>query len=368
MKLSCTQENLNNTLGFISHITPKSHHLPILNNILLIAKNNQLEIRSTNLEIGIKTVTRAKVDIEGNFTVNGKTFFDLISLLEQDKVELELSGNQLLIKSGKAESKINGLPPEDFPVLPVIANKTGVFKVKTALLKSAASQVLFASSQDESRPELSGILWWFKKDFLVLAATDSYRLAEKKIPITGDGSIKEDQIIVPLRTTQEVLRVFNDLSEIEVNTGENQIMFLSDDRELISRIIDGKYPDYGQIIPSSPNLKVLIKKEDIIRAIKLAGLFTRAGLNHIDIGFKKNAGVLEVLSAATQVGESRLTLPAQLEGDEIETITFDWRFLLSGIEAIEGQDVNILLSSPQSPAVVKGKDDLYLYLLMPIRK
>lgn len=368
MKLSCTQENLSHSLNLVNHITPKSHHLPILNNILLNAQNNQLEIKVTNLEIGITTHVRARVDQEGSFTVHGKLFSDAIGLLPHDKIELDVQGNQLRIHSGHAETKVQGLPSEDFPVLPTISLKTHSFKIKMGLLREAASRVVFATSQDESRPELSGVLWVFKNNILTLAATDSYRLAEKHVELSENIQGSDLQIIVPLRTTQEVLRVFEGIDELTIHYGENQLLCVSESTELISRIIDGKYPDYAQIIPSSPVVHVEIRKDEVIRALKLAGLFTRSGLNHVEIGFDTVGNCVNVVSETNQVGESALAIPAVYKGASMEPITFDWRYLLAGIEATGGDTVTMQLTSPQSPAIIKGSDASYLYLLMPIKK
>ncbi len=368
MKLSCTQENLNHSLSLVSHLTPKTHHLPILSNILLNADNNQLEIKVTNLEIGIKTLVRARVDQQGSFTVHGKLFSDLIALLEHDKVELETKDNQLLISSGKSINKLNGLPSEDFPVLPTITVRNSSFKVKMSILKEAVLQVVFATSQDESRPEISGVLWVFKKNELTLVATDSYRLAEKKVPLIENTSTEDLQLIVPLRTTQEVVRVFEGEDELVIHYGENQLLFMGETTELISRIIEGKYPDYAQIIPSSPSLEVTIQKDEAIRALKLAGLFTRSGLNHVDVIFNSKENVVNMVSSTTQVGESTLNIDGVFKGGDVDSITFDWRYLLSGIEAVQGQAITMYISSPQSPALLRGIDQAYLYLLMPIRK
>src|SRR5688572_26573296 len=263
MKFSCTQENLNQGLAVVSHIASKNVNLPILGNVLIKGDDKVLRFSSTNLEIAIKCVVRGKIEEQGEFTVPSRLFSDYVSLLPKDRVDVELDGNALTVACGTYQTKLNGIAASEFPLIPTIEGQQK-FAVKVNDFRRAVSQVLFAVAPNESRPEISGVLFKFMPEGtggleLVLAATDSYRLAEKVVAVNEGHStaIKEPvNVIVPSRTVAEIIRilgVFKDSlenpEELEIHIGENQILFAYDTVELISRTIEGKYPDYRQLIP-----------------------------------------------------------------------------------------------------------------------
>ncbi len=365
MKLSCTQENLASALFLVAPISAKGGSLPILSNILLSAQDGVLKISATNLEIGVTSLVRGKIIEEGSFTVSGKLFFEYVNLLSSDTVSLYLDGEHLRISAGTQQTKINGQAPEEFPVIPSIDGSVK-YIVDARSFKEAASQVLFAISPNDARPEIAGMLMSFEGKTLTLVGTDSYRLAERKTELSSGADQKKDAII-PLRTTQELIRILGQSEgDLVISLSENQVLFSVAEVELISRVILGSFPDYKQIIPSKSSTKVLLDKDTISRAIKSASLFCRQGLNHVSFQFSYNK--ILVSASASQVGENTIEVPAKVEGKDVD-IVFDYRYVLEGLGAMRSGEVEINLEGNSSPGVFKPKDKAnYLYLVMPIKQ
>ena len=384
MKFSCTQENLNQGLSIVSHIASKNVNLPILGNVLIKGDDKMLRFMTTNLEIAIKCVVRGKIETQGEFTVPSKLFADYVSLLPKDRVDVDLEGNALTVACGTYQTKLNGIAASEFPLIPTIEGQQ-TFSVKVNDLRKAVSQVLFAVAPNESRPEISGVLFKFMPATdgleLVLAATDSYRLAEKVIPVEKAGStpIKEAvSVIVPSRTVAELIRilgVFRDNLEnpeaLHISIAENQILFSYDTVELISRTIEGKYPDYRQLIPERFESEVVVSKDELSRAVKTASLFSRTGLNDIHLTFNGPAGV-RLASTNAQTGEHAVELDGAIQGKN-NAITVNFKYFLDGVNNVESENVILQLIDGMSPCLVRGYGEgaamkEYLYIVMPIRQ
>ena len=383
MKFSCTQENLNQGLSIVSHIASRNINLPILGNVLIKGDENVLRFMSTNLEIAIKCVVRGKLEEKGEFTVPSKLFSDYVSLLPKDRVDVGLEGNTLSVACGAYKTRLNGMLASEFPLIPSIESQQK-FTVKVSDLRRAIGQVLFAVAPNESRPEISGVLFKFvPKDGtieLILAATDSYRLAEKTITTGSGSSTISDSVfvIVPSRTVSELIRilaVFKDgidsPEELEIHIGENQILFSYNNVELISRTIEGKYPDYRQLIPERFETEVTLGKEDLARAVKTTSLFSRSGLNDIHLKFSPPSGV--ALNAVnSQTGEHAVVLDGTVSGKEND-ITVNFKYFLDGVNNVESEDVVVQLIDGMSPCLIRPKKSdtgsgEYLYIVMPIRQ
>ena len=364
MKFVCTQENLYKGLNLVSHLSNRSVSLPILNNVLLRVESGNLVISATNLEIGIITEVRGKSEKEGSFTVDAKVISDYIGMLPKEKITLELKNDQLAISCGSFNTKIRGQRSDEFPIIPSIPQEKG-YKVSTEMLKKALSQTTFAVSLDEMRLEITGVLYLVTQSELMIVATDSYRLAEKKIPISHE--LVDQRLIVPLKTLQEVERVVNSSEEdyISFYCDENQIMFVSGTTTIISRLIEGDFPNYEQIIPSAFSTSAHVNREELIQAIRTASLFTRTGVNDVSLTFKVDSNEVEVNTTNSQVGEHQAILVGDVLGAEMN-IVFNYKYLLD--ESITDESVTIELSSSTTPAVLYSKkDEGYLYLIMPIK-
>ncbi|MDP2944595.1 MAG: DNA polymerase III subunit beta [bacterium] len=374
MRLVSLQENLKRGLNLVGHITTKNINLPILNNILIKAEKGNIELISTNLEIGVIHQLRGKIESDGQFTVDSKLITEYVNLLNGNgKVKLEEKDGELKLECGNYKTKIKGDLAKEFPLIPVIPKDT-YFSCQITDLRKALNSVIFAVSTSENRVELTGVLFSFLKDKLSLAATDSYRLAESEISVINKGAKDNIKVIVPAKTAQEILRILNSLdlssleSEVDVKIyiTENQILFTVDSVDLISRLINGHYPDYKQIIPTQSQTEILVERGELTRAVKASALFSKTGINDVTLKFSKNKIIVSAFSGAS--GESQAEVEATVTGGDNE-ITINYRYLIDGLNNISGDLVRIGILNSNTPCVLRAeKDDSYLYIVMPIRQ
>ena len=374
MRLISLQENLKRGLNIVGHLTTKNINLPILNNILIKAEDGNIELISTNLEIGIVHQLRGKIEVDGRVTVDSKLITEYVNLLGGgEKVKIEEKNDELKVECGSYKTKIKGESAKEFPLIPAIP-KNNHYGCQVEEFKKALNSVIFAVSNSENRVELTGVSFYFNKNKLSLAATDSYRLAEKEISLNNSGAAEEHKIIVPAKTAQEMLRILNNLEgggsgeeqELKIYLSENQILFTVDSVDLISRLINGHYPDYKQIIPVKSETNVLIERAELVRAVKAAALFSKTGINDVTMGFSKNLVVVSAFSGAS--GESQIEVGAEITGGENE-ITVNYRYLIDGLNNIESERVRINILNSNAPCLLKPeKEDGYLYIVMPIRQ
>lgn len=374
MRFISLQENLKRALNIVGHITSKNINLPILNNILIKSVDGNIEFVSTNLEIGITHQLRGKIEADGEFTVDAKLIGEYVNLLSGgEKVKVEVKDDELKVECGNYKTKIKGESAKDFPLIPSVP-RTGFYSCKSGELRKALNSVVFAVSNSENRIELTGVLFSFEKEKLSLAATDSYRLAERQLEVKASDISGEQKIIIPAKTIQELLRVLNNLEgselgddqELKFYLSENQILFTVDSVELISRLINGHYPDYKQIIPTKSHTDVLVERAELVRAVKAAALFSKTGINDITLLFSKNKVLVSSFSGTS--GESQIELEAAVMGEDNE-VTINYRYLLDGLNNIEGGQVRLGVLNNTTPCVLRPeKDNSYLYIVMPIRQ
>lgn len=367
MKLICTQENFNRGLEIVSRVASKNVTLPILNNVLLKAEKGTLKLITTNLELGITCLVRSKVEKEGSFTVRARIINDLVSLLGNEKINLEVVGDSLELQAANNRTKIKGLSAEEFPLIPEIPKKNG-YSCQAKDFRLALAEIIFAVAVDESRPEISGVFMGFKDNKLTLASTDSYRLAEKTIKLEkGQGG--EKSIIVPVRTLQELLRILTEeTSEIEIYFTENQILFCWDEVNLVSRLIEGQYPDYQQIIPKDSKTKAIIRTEEFIKLIKGTSLFCKPGINDLSLSFEPSSGKIILSAVNNQLGENVSEADAKLTG-EPNKIVFNYRYLLDGLINMKAAEVSLEIVNDNNPGLLKPVgEETYLYIIMPIKQ
>jgi len=378
MKFSSLQENLKQGLFVVSHIAGKNPNLPILNNIMIEAKQGNIKLISTNLEIGISCLIRGKVEKEGSYTIDSKIFSDYINILPTNKkVDVELSENNISVVCENYKTKIKGQSSEEYPLIPTI-DREGAYKVSANDFKKAISQVVFAASPSETRIELAGVLFIFDNNELILAATDSYRLAEKRIKTKTESAEQADvkKIIIPTKTIQEVNRILSgareevgvENDEIEIYVLENQVLFVYGTAEIVSRLIEGQYPDYKQIIPNFNKTNLLVDVNQLMRAVKASALFSKSGINDINLDFPKDKQELVISSTSGQAGENITNLEAVINGDD-NGMVVNYRYLLDGLNNINEERVKIEVVDGNTPCVLRPeKDDSYLYIVMPIKQ
>jgi DNA polymerase III subunit beta len=375
MKISSLQENLKQGLYFVGHIAGKNVNLPILNNILIKTTEGKIQLITTDLEIGIIATVRGKVEKEGEFTVDSKVVTEYISLLPNKKIDIEQKDLSLEIKCDNYKTIIKGQSADDYPLIPQI-EKSNFYKAEVEDFRQALSQVIFSVSTSETRPELTGVLFNLANGELTMAATDSFRLAEKTIKIKTNGS-QDLKAIVPAKTLQEVIRILSgfkketvdsEKKEITFYITENQIMFCLENIELVSRLIEGQYPDYKQIIPVSAETKIILNKSELSRAVKAGSIFSKTGINDINLDFPEKKKKMVVTAASGQVGENVVELDADINGKD-NGVVVNYRFLLDGLNNINSENIKIEIINNSTPCILRPeKDDSYLYVIMPIKQ
>lgn len=374
MKISCTKENLSEALSLVSGVTGKNINLPILNNILIKVTDNKVEFIATNLETAVIVAVRAKVEEAGSFTVPARTLTDFVSLLPNQTINFNVKDNELLVTCGKSATKIKGTSAEDYPIIPTLPDGKG-YLVSAELFKDALNKVLPAVAKNDIRPELSGLFVLFDaaNKQVVMAATDSYRLAEKKIKL--EQGEKEIKVIIPFRAAQEInhlLMSANNDDEKEKNAriliGDNQIVVLFNNAEVISRLVEGQYPDYTQIIPKDFNTIVTIDTGKMVKEMKASGLFTTTGVNAVSLGIKPKQNIMEISSTSSQTGEYSSELEVEIKGDE-NTVLLNNRYVLDGLNNFNTLETSLKINNGDSACLFAPKgDDSYLYIVMPIRQ
>jgi DNA polymerase-3 subunit beta len=314
----------------------------------------------------------AKIEKEGTLSVPAKFLTEFVSSLPPEKIELEVQGNSLFISSGGYKANFVGLSSSEFPPVPTLKDKeTIVFS--SGDLARAISQVTFAAAQDEGRPQLTGVLLIIKADDLLMVATDGYRLSLKKLAgIKGIKDIKEFKkgLIIPSRTLIEIGRIINEREQssevgLAITPDSNQIIFSTNEAEIVSRLIEGAFPDFEKIIPEKGKTKIICETETLIRAVRMASIFARESANIIKL--KTQNSKLKISANATQVGENTSEIEAKSEGEE-NKIAFNSRYLLDFLNSVETEQVAFEMTNPLNPGVFKPVgDQSFLHIIMPVR-
>lgn len=354
-------------ISVVSKAISPNNTLPVLNNILIKAEGKKLYFSSTNLEIAISCAINADVRSEGSITAPAKLIGSYVSLLTDERVGIGVSdGLNLLIDSSTSSTKIKCISPDEFPLIPKI-EAGQEFTVKPAEFYEALMEVVFAASLNTSRPVLSGVLLYSNEKEIKLAATDSYRLAEKTIKaMKPPGS--NVYSIIPARTIIELAKIISkaESKEINVNISKNQALFTVDGVELISRLIEGKFPDYEKIIPKEARTKIEVSVEDLSLVLKRVSLFARENNNSVKLS-ATNDGKLLVSSEETKVGEEKAEVSIKIEGEN-NKISLNAQYLLDVLTYVTDDKVQIVINDKASPAMIKPiKEEDYVYIIMPLK-
>jgi DNA polymerase III subunit beta len=371
MKFICTQENLARSLSIVGHLANRSVTLPILSHVLVKIESKTIKLQTTNLEQAVTSVLRGKVDEDGDFTVPAKLFADFVTLLPSDHVECAVENGKMTISCKNVRTQINGIAASEFPLIPPVTAIT-VLTAKANELREAIQQVVFSASSSETRPEISGVLFsWNGAGTLTLAATDSYRLSERQVAAQGNGAATD--VIVPAKTANEILRVLGLLEEgdenVEISVSENQIGFMAGSTSVTSRVIEGRYPDYKQIIPEKTESTVLVDRPAITRAARSAGLFSRNGLNDVQLRINKANNTLTVVGRDAQTGEQTVDVPCTITGGD-GLVTLNYKYFLDGLNAMNFDKISLGLSDGNSPVLMRpdNVNEGSLYIVMPIKQ
>ncbi len=365
MKATILQSNFAKALSYISRIVSNRTTLPVLNNVLIVAEDGKIKISSTDLEIAITTKLIGKVDKDGIITVPARLLSDFIVNNKDENINLNLNGLTLNLKSKHYEANIKGIDAEEFPTVPVAENKIFI-KINAADFSEALRKVTFAAANDDTRPVLAGVYIKFFGKELSLAATDSYRLAEKRIKLSQE--VKEKEIIVPARTLNEVNRILSQSEmdgEVEIIVDENQIFFIISDVQIVSRLIEGAFPNYSQIIPQSSKILVKADLSETLNALKMSSLFAKNVASNIKLRITDKGIIIK--SAAGETGDTTSQVDAEVKGGKIE-IAFNVRYLIDVMNVLSSKSVEMKFNDDSAPGIISSdKDEDYLYLAMPLK-
>lgn len=368
MKLQILQENLDKAVSTASRFASPKAQLPILGNILMSAQKSKVFISATNLEISVSVGVGAKIEEEGEISIPSKVIAELVSNLPKNTVTLSSEKEQLKVSTSGFSSMVLGMDATDFPKIPNSVNKADSVSIPKKELTEALSQVSFSASLDETRPVLTGVLFIWDKSELTLVATDGFRLSRKKMKLNGVN--KESRQILPKSVLSEVSRnTGGEESEIlfSLQEKDKQIIFGIGETVLTSRLLEGDYPDFEKIIPKNTPIKILVDKEELLRAVKLASIFARDAANVVKIKVLKES--LKVVAESGQSGSQETKVDAKIEGVTPDfEISFNYRFLEDFIHSVKGEEVKMEFSTTTAAGIFTDSSDKdYLHLIMPVR-
>lgn len=362
MQLQVTQENLNRALGTVARVASTRGTLPVLANVLIKTVSGRLSIAATNLDIAITHYIGSKVEEDGAITVPARLMQDFVNSLPSGVIDLKLDDYKLNISTEQYQSVINGVSAEEFPVMPAIAQGKS-WTVPAADLKKSLQQIVIAASSDEARPVLTGVYLHTNEGKLYMAATDSYRLAEKELVKIKD----EVNLLVPVTAMQDLLRIVSDAEDdVQITSDEQQVLFRIGDVELVARLIEGKYPDYRKLIPQKFGTTAVLKRADLLNAAKISSLFARESAGSITLNVDEDTQELSIRSVASQLGENTAKANAKVVGGG--SITLNSRYLLDALHALAGEEVSFCFNGKLEPSVLKDpSNNDYLHLIMPLK-
>jgi DNA polymerase-3 subunit beta len=362
LRINVPKDELVAALGVVGRAVSPRTSVQILSGILLEAREDELRLAATDMELSLRANVAAQIDGDGSIVLPGKTLVDIARLLPSDEVTIEHKPTESVVHvtSGSASYTLHTYNAEDFPRLPEL-DVVETFSVDRESLLETITRVARAASRDESRPVLTGILVSFTGGKLVMAATDSYRLAVKETDL--DGSLPDLEAIVPGRALQELARIAGSGDTVEVGVHENQVLFSVAGAWLTTRRIDGQFPNYRQLLPEQFEHELTLPRGEVLEVVRRASVMIQRA-TPLQLRFAE--GELTVLARTHEVGESKESMPVGYSGDTLE-IGFNAEFLRDGLESIDGDDVRFKLISPLRPAVLQGESDDFTYLVMPIR-
>jgi DNA polymerase III subunit beta len=362
IKVKCSREDFVSRLGVVSRAVSTRSSVQILAGVLLEASGSEVRLAATDMELSLRTSLDAQVESEGSVVVPGRLLVDIARLLPDSDVQLEhrVEEGVLGVTCGTASYRLHTYSAEDFPRLPDV-DDSQLFTVDAEALLETVSQVSRSASRDESRPVLTGILARFEPGKLVMAATDSYRLAVKETDLAS--SSQELEAIIPARALSELARIVGAATQLELGVQENQVAFRTEDAVLTTRRIDGQFPNVKQLLPEEFEHTVTLPRSELLDVVRRVSVMAQ---RNSPLRLRFADGELNISAQTQDVGEAKESLPASFAGDPLE-IGFNPEFLRDGIESVQSEEVQLKLISPLRPGLIQGDGDDYSYLIMPIR-
>ncbi|HEY4496866.1 MAG TPA: DNA polymerase III subunit beta [Candidatus Paceibacterota bacterium] len=368
MKLIILKNNLRSGLDIVGRAVGANLNLPILGNVLIKTIENKIKISATNLEIAITAFVQGKIVEDGSITVPFSVLANITSNIPNERIDIEVKNNNLILKTDNYNASIQGLPESDFPIIPEIKDGAESFEINNSILKNSINKVVIAAGTNDLRPELNSVYLIVEPSSLKLVSTDSFRLAE--FTISGEqfknNSERGVKIILPLKTAEALYKVIKDEDDKTKFTIENnQILIESGGVGIVSRLIEGRFPDHEAIIPKEINTEVLVSRKELLNALKLASSFT-SRVKDIKIKIKDKK-VIEIYSSDSSLGENNYLIPAKIKGEN-EEIVFNGKYLLDGAKSEDSDQIFLGLNGDNKPTLIKTPNNTsYFYILMPIK-
>ncbi len=372
MKVEILKENLKAGLNVVERIVGKNLSLPILDNVLISAEDNFLSLSSTDLETAIKLWILTKIVKKGKAVVPAKFLSSFISLLPNEKIVLEEKKQGLYVECKSFKNQIQGFNPEEFPLIPEFKDSE-YLEVDNKKLCQGLAQIVDVASVSQARPEISGIYFIFSKNSIKIVATDSFRLAEKNILL--ETPVKKDvSFILPQKPAREIINILGEKDgKVKIYFSPNQVMFELPMKEVahpqaqvISRLIEGEYPNYEEIIPKKFKTQIVLKRDEFLSQVKAASLFS-GKINEIKITANLQNKEVEIFAQDPDIGQSQSTISAKIEGEPME-VSFNHKFLIDGLLNIKSSEIIFNLSKEEGPCILKPVGDAsYIYVVMPIK-
>jgi DNA polymerase-3 subunit beta len=362
MKFSVSKDKLLEGLSIVQNVVSTRTTLPILSNVLLQASEGEIRLTTTDLDVGVRGSVEAQVERSGATTLPARRLFSIVRELPAAEIYVDVDSKNLAsIRSGPSYFKILGLPEEEFPPLPRF-DDAKLFTIAQKDLKDGLKKTSYAISTDETRYVLNGTLFSFKDNKLTLVATDGRRLALVDLELEFPRS-QEIDVIVPTKAVTELQRLVKDEGDVKVSIGENQIAFEINQTLLVSKLIEGNYPNYRQVIPSEAKERVTLERETLLNAVRRVALLASEKSNSVKLSFSK--GNIDIVATTPEVGEARESLVAMYKGREF-SIAFNPEFLMAPLRNLSTDEVYLDLIDEMSPGVIKIAGP-FLYVLMPMR-
>jgi len=362
MKFSVSKEKLLAGLQTVQNVVSTRTTLPILSNVLLHAADGQLRLTTTDLDVGVSGVIDAQIEKPGATTLPARRLANIVRELPAAEVQIEIDAkNVASIRCGQSFFKILGLPEEEFPPLPKFEGAK-TFTIHQKALRDALKKTSYAISTDETRYVLNGILFSFKENKLTMVATDGRRLALVDLEVEFPRS-QEVEIIVPTKCVTELGRLLGDEGDVKMSVGENQIAFEIGGSLLVSKLIEGNYPNYRQVIPGEAKERITLERETFLNAVHRVSLLSSEKSNSVKLVFTKNN--IEIAANTPDIGEARESLAVAYKGREF-SIAFNPEFLQAPLRALPNDEIFLDLIDEMSPGVIKIQTP-FLYVLMPMR-
>ena len=362
LRITVAKDELAAKLAVVARGVSTRTTVLVLGGIQLRAEGNQLHLAATDMEVSLRAVVDAQITGEGTVVVPGRLLLDIARSLPEGEVSIEHHPDEavVVVAAGGATYRLHTYSSEDFPRLPEV-DLAALHTIDRDALVETVARVGRSASRDESRPVLTGILVRFEPGKIVMAATDSYRLAVKETPVTG--TLPDLEAIIPARALQELARIAGSADEIQLGVQDNHVVFGADGTWLTTRRIDGQFPNYRQLLPEQFEYVLPLPREEVLEVVRRVSLMAQ---RNSPLRLRFAEGELTVSAITQDVGEARESLPAPFTGDAME-IGFNAEFLRDGLESVDSETIKFKLISPLRPAVFEGDSDDYVYLIMPIR-